>query len=92
MLCAIYRSKKKPGSYLYLPLNSGFDVLPEGLLEQFSSPERFLIVPLDGSKPLVGATLSSVKAAIDERGYYLQLAKKEENLLETFRQQQKKSS
>lgn len=88
MLCAIYRSRKKPGNYLYVPVATELKTLPEALLNQFTAPERFLIVPLDGSKPLIGASLDVVVAAIQEHGFYLQLAKPEENLLEQHRKQQ----
>ena len=52
MLCAIYKSKKKPGSYLYLAKRDDFSSLPEALLEQFGKPEIVMMFNLLGSKRL----------------------------------------
>ena len=35
MLCAIYKSKKKPGSYLYIAKREDFSQVPEVLLSHF---------------------------------------------------------
>ena len=52
MLCAIYKSKKKPGSYLYIAKREDFSQVPEVLLSHFGKPELVMMFNLLGSKPL----------------------------------------
>lgn len=47
MLCAIYKSKKKLGSYLYVANREDFSSVPSVLLEHFGKPE--LVMMLWGS-------------------------------------------
>lgn len=85
MLCAIYKSRKKVGSYLYLPAKAKFDKVPEGLLSHFGQPELVMIFNLAGKKSLAQADNQQVQQQIEQQGYYLQLSQPEENLLETHR-------
>ena len=49
MLCAIYKSKKKPGSYLYIAKREDFSQVPEVLLSHFGKPELVMMFNLLGS-------------------------------------------
>ncbi|MDG6894068.1 YcgL domain-containing protein [Volucribacter amazonae] len=91
MLCAIYKSHKKVGCYLYLPAKAKFDQLPETLLNHFGKPELVMLFNLAGNKSLAQADNQQVQQQIEQQGYYLQLAKPEENLFETYQRQQQVS-
>lgn len=88
MLCAVYRSKKKPGMFLYVPKQEQFEDIPDALMAQFGQPELVMVVALDKRQTLAGVAVNNVREAMEEKGFYLQLPPKEDNLLETFREEQ----
>lgn len=81
MFCAIYRSPKRDQTYLYIEEKDNFTRIPEELLKQFGVPVFAMSLPLDGSKKLVSADLETVKNALIEQGFYLQIPPPVESLL-----------
>jgi len=81
MFCVIYRSPQRDQTYLYVEKKDDFSRVPEELLKGFGKPQLAMILPLDGSKKLVNASLEKVTAALQEQGYYLQLPPPPESLL-----------
>lgn len=81
MFCVIYRSPQRDQTYLYVEKKDDFSRVPEELLKGFGTPQLAMILPLDGSKKLVNASLEKVKTALQEQGYYLQLPPPPESLL-----------
>ena len=53
MLCAIYKSLRKPGCYLYISKRDDFSAVPEVLMQSFGKPQFLMPFNLKGSKPLV---------------------------------------
>ena len=78
MLCAIYKSPKEAGMYLYIEKRDQFDALPEALLTVFGKPVFVMLFNLAGTKPLVNADKTEVLQQIKEKGFYLQTSKKDE--------------
>ncbi len=78
MLCAIYKSPKEPGMYLYIEKRDQFDVLPDALLRAFGKPIFVMLFNLAGTKPLVNADKTEVLQHIKEKGFYLQTPKKDD--------------
>ena len=85
MLCAVYKTKKKSGMFLYVPEKDKFDEVPEALINQFGHPELVMMLPLDKRERLGTVDKQKLIAALTEQGYYLQMPPKEENLLESHR-------
>lgn len=85
MLCAVYKTKKKSGMFLYVPKKDDFDEVPEALMNQFGRPELVMLLPLDKREHLAGVDKQKLTDALSEQGYYLQMPPKEENLLESHR-------
>ncbi|WP_253377599.1 YcgL domain-containing protein [unidentified bacterial endosymbiont] len=81
MFCVIYRSTRRDQTYLYVEKKDDFSRVPEELLKSFGRPQLAMLLPLDGRKMLVNASLEKVKTALTEQGYYLQLPPPPENLL-----------
>ena len=77
MLCAIYKSPKEAGMYLYIEKRDQFDALPEALLTVFGKPVFVMLFNLAGTKPLVNADKTEVLQQIKEKGFYLQTPKKD---------------
>lgn len=92
MLCAIYKSPKKAGMYLYVEKRDLFDRVPQALREMFGKPQFVMLFNLKGDKPLVRADKSEVLAKIESDGFYLQMPPPPENLLNTFLAEKRKES
>ncbi|MFC0308206.1 YcgL domain-containing protein [Gallibacterium trehalosifermentans] len=88
MLCAIYKSRKKEGMYLYIEKRDNFSAVPEALLHLFGQPQFVMLFNLLGQKKLVQVENQIVLAQIKQQGFYLQMPPPPENLLTTFKQAQ----
>lgn len=86
MLCAVYKTRKKAGMFLYVPGKNAFDDVPEALMKQFGTPELVMLVPLDKRDRLAGIDKAQVAAALSEKGFYLQMPPKEDDLLAEHRE------
>jgi len=73
MNCYIYRSRKKVGSYLYLPEKNNFSELPEELLKLFGHPEFAFQFDLSSKKQLASIDSQTVIQHLQEQGFYLQI-------------------
>ncbi|MFM4940623.1 YcgL domain-containing protein [Aeromonas enteropelogenes] len=91
MLCAVYKSRKKAETYLFVERREDFSRVPEALMTTFGRPELVLMTKLDPAKPLGLANVSKVMAALATQGFYLQVPPPPENLLEQHKAQLKKS-
>ncbi|MDY4281504.1 MAG: YcgL domain-containing protein [[Pasteurella] mairii] len=92
MLCAIYKSKKKDGMYLYVEKRDVFDNVPPELKALFGTPIFVMLFNLKGNKSLIQADNQEVLAHLQNQGFYLQMPKVEENLLELHKRQQKNTA
>ncbi|MDP8162145.1 YcgL domain-containing protein [Pasteurella skyensis] len=86
MICAIYRSPKKEGMYLFIEKRNQFDAVPDTLLNTFGKPQFSMLFNLKGEKQLKVAPNQEVLAAIEERSFYLQMPPLPEDLLKQLQQ------
>ena len=89
-LCAIYKSTKKEGMFLYVAKRDQFDAVPEALRQIFGKPQFVMLFNLNGQKPLKRVKNEEVLQAIQTQGFFLQMPPPPENLLTAFRQAQMK--
>jgi len=87
MLTAVYKSKKKPDTFLYVEKRDDFSKVPEPLMAMFGQPQYVMIINLAKREKLGGASLDVVKQALTDEGFYLQLPPPKENLLTQLRKQ-----
>lgn len=85
MLTAIYKSPKKPETFLYLPKRDDFSKVPEALLDMFGKPEFVIMLNLATKQKLALADLTKVKAELLATGYYLQLPPPPQDMLKEHR-------
>ncbi len=71
--CLVYRSAKKPETYLYLPLGGVYDDLPEALRTMFGEPALVMKLDLEPTTRLAQADAARVIEALETEGFYLQL-------------------
>ncbi|MDE3271043.1 YcgL domain-containing protein [Pseudoalteromonas sp. G4] len=87
MLSAVYKSKKKADTYLYVEKRDDFSKVPEPLMATFGQPSFVMLINLEKREKLGVADLEKVKQELTDKGFYLQLPPKQENLLDEFRKQ-----
>ncbi len=85
MLCSIYKSSKKEGTYLYIPKRGDFSQVPDTLMQMFGKPVFVMLVNLE-SRQLAQVNVENVKSSLDEQGFFLQLPPPPENLLEQHKE------
>ncbi len=79
MQCYVYRSRRKPGSFLFVPEKDQFERLPGVLMKMFGEPEFSFDFDLTPDRQLMlKAEASEVMRVIKENGFYLQLPPGEE--------------
>ncbi|WP_462159992.1 YcgL domain-containing protein [Pseudoalteromonas sp. GB56] len=87
MLCAVYKSKKKPDTYLYLPKRDFFDDVPKPLMDMFGAPKFVMLINLATKTQLALADINKVKEELSDKGFYLQLPPPTENMLDELKKQ-----
>lgn len=73
MLCHIYRSDRKPDTYLYLSCKDEFSAVPDDLIRVFGAPEFSFSFDLTADKKLAKEEAMTVLANLRAQGYHLQL-------------------
>ncbi|MFV2055120.1 MAG: YcgL domain-containing protein [Thiohalomonadales bacterium] len=76
-ICAIYRSQKKLDSYLYITKKDEMSEIPQRLLDMLGALEFIMELDLSQRRTLAQADPLAVTEALQQQGYYLQLARKE---------------
>lgn len=86
MLCSIYKSSKKEGTYLYIPKKDDFSQVPDNLMKMFGKPIFVMVIKLDGRK-LARVSKEKVTESLENEGFFLQLPLPPEDLLEEHKKQ-----
>ena len=87
MITAVYKSKKKADTYLYVEKRDDFSKVPEPLIDTFGQPIFVMLINLAKCEQLGVADLEKVKSELNDKGFYLQIPPKEESLLGEFKKQ-----
>lgn len=85
MLCAVYKSQKHEGMYLYVPNKDNFDDVPDVLKDKFGKPELVTILSLDKREKLGSVDKQKLVSELKEKGFYFQMPPKEDDLLMAHR-------
>jgi uncharacterized protein YcgL (UPF0745 family) len=88
MLCAVYKSRKKADTYLYINKRDDFSEVPKMLLETFGLPKFVMLVPLHKPRKVANISIEKLTKNLREKGYYLQIPPTEESLLSQHRRSQ----
>ncbi|MFA0414975.1 YcgL domain-containing protein [Vibrio renipiscarius] len=86
MICAIYKSSKKEGAYLYVPKKDDFSQVPDALMQMFGKPTMVMVVKLEG-RTLAQVNVEKVKQSMIDDGFFLQLPPPPKNLLDEYKEQ-----
>ena len=72
MRCHVYKSRTRPDTFVYLAEPEGLEALPAALRTFLGKLEPALEFDLTPQRRLARAEATSVIAALDAHGYYLQ--------------------
>jgi len=81
MLCAVYKSIRKPQTYLFIAKRDDFSPVPDALLTQFGPPQLVSLLNIKEQTKLALADAANVLLSITKDGYYLQLPPPPKNYL-----------
>ena len=71
--CAVYKSRRRANTYLYIEVENDFRRVPQTLLHMLGTLELVLTLELDARRTLAQADPQEVRRQLLEQGYYLQL-------------------
>ncbi|MDS4040758.1 MAG: YcgL domain-containing protein [Candidatus Competibacter sp.] len=78
MQCAIYKSRRKQDTYLYLATKDDFSAIPDALLKLLGDPIHVMDLELRPDRKLAQEDTAEVLRNLRERGWYLQMPRREE--------------
>ncbi|GAA4492777.1 YcgL domain-containing protein [Pseudaeromonas paramecii] len=81
MICAVYKSRKKEQTYLYVERRDDFSRVPAELMTLFGSPQFVMLLPLAKHAKLPGVDPQALADALAKQGFFLQLPPPAESLL-----------
>lgn len=72
--CYIYRSDRKPDTYLYILEKDDFSSVPVELMKVFGEPQFSFTFELTPERKLAKEQAAEVYANLEQQGFHLQLA------------------
>ena len=92
IICEILKNRRMEDMYLYVQKSEGTRRVPEALLEKFGKPKAAMTLLLTPEKKLANADIDKVMSALEEKGYFLQLPRKEDDYMREIAQANSKLS
>ena len=80
MQCAIYKSRRKQDTYLYLAARDDFSRVPESLLKLLGEPVHVMDLELSPERKLALEDTAEVLRNLRERGWHLQMPRQDDVL------------
>ena len=84
MSCAIYKTNKHDGLYLYVKEQDDFSDIPDEVMRQFEEPEHVFNLVLSGERPLAREDVLLVMKNLNTQGFHLQMPPKNKDSIDTF--------
>ena len=78
MQCVIYKSPRQQDTYLYLAIRDDFACIPENLLKLLGVPVHVMDLELHPERRLAQEDVVEVLRNLQERGWHLQMPRREE--------------
>lgn len=71
--CYVYSSRRKPGTYVFLPQEDDWSQVPEAICKLLGETDQVMELALTREKQLARVSGAEVIDAIQQQGFYLQL-------------------
>ncbi|MGI0117733.1 YcgL domain-containing protein [Zooshikella sp. RANM57] len=84
VIVAVYKSRRKDETYLYVKKQDGLTKIPELLLTVFGNPEPVMTLVLHSGKKLARVSADQILEALAEQGFYLQMPPPKDEYLVTL--------
>lgn len=78
MHCSIYKGRRAPDTYLFLPVRDDFSGVPAAVLNAFGQTEHVMDLVLTPGRSLARADAHTVMRSMLLKGCYVQLPPKDE--------------
>jgi hypothetical protein len=78
MQCAIYKSRRKPDTYLYLATKDDFSNIPDALLKLLGEPVHIMDLELRPDRKLAREDTAEVLRNLQEQGWHLQMPRRDD--------------
>lgn len=82
---SVFRSSKKPDTYLYVRRGQIWDDLPEALRTLFGKPVHAMDLVLTPERKLARASADQVLAAISDKSFFLQMPEEQDMAIVEFK-------
>lgn len=82
--CAIYKTKKRDGLYLYVKEQDEFSDVPDEVMKQFPEPEHVFDLMLSADRPLARENVITVMKGLATDGFHLQMPPRPETPISTI--------
>lgn len=82
--CAIYKTAKRDGLYLYVKEQDDFSDVPPEVMQQFPRPEHVFDLELSEARPLARENVETVMNNLETQGFHLQMPPNNENPIDTI--------
>lgn len=82
--CAIYKTVKRDGLYLYVKEQDDFSDVPDEVMQQFPKPEHVFDLELSADRPLAREDVFKVIDNLQTQGFHLQMPPKAEDPIDTI--------
>lgn len=82
--CAIYKTKKRDGLYLYVKEQDDFSDVPAEVMQQFPEPEHVFDLELSAERSLAREDVIVVMKNLVIQGFHLQMPPKLEDPIDTI--------
>ena len=73
MKVTVYKASQREYLYVYVAEAVGLDKVPKALLTQFGEPTAVMTLELAAGQQLARVRAEEVMAAVEDKGYYLQM-------------------
>lgn len=77
MHCSVYKGRRSPDTYLFLPVRDDFSAVPAAVLQALGQPVHVMDLVLTPARPLARAEPHTVMRTMLIRGCYVQLPPKQ---------------
>jgi uncharacterized protein YcgL (UPF0745 family) len=84
MICKIFRSDSKPGTYLYLHEQTSLDDVPAELMKLIGRYTEVMELDLNEREKLAQVDIQKVKDDLKEKGFFLQIQRESDRQLISY--------
>lgn len=79
MECSIYKGKRKPGHYVFLPAEKTIDEIPDAIQQMMGEIEHVMDIDITLDTKLAQSNPVDIINMVTEKGFYIQMPPENDN-------------